>query len=198
MRLNRDHEHLAKLRNYYARHQILPSFSSITELLGISSKASVSEMVKHMKQRGYLELSPDRRLQRGPRFFEAVLLDTVQAGSPEPASDIQPTGIDIARRLLKTPSKSVLLKVTGNSMVDAGLLDGDYVIVERGLKPAIGDIVVAVVDRDYTIKEWAKDDNGPYLKPANKRYKDIRPNESLEIFGVVTGSFRSYNPRHAA
>lgn len=84
------------------------------------------------------------------------------------------------------------------SMLDAGLLPDDCVVVLREATAAVGDIVVALVDREYTIKYLAEDDNGLYLKPSNKEYKEIRPTDSLEIFGVVTGSFRSYNPRRAA
>ena len=58
--------------------------------------------------------------------------------------------------------------------------------------------MVALVDREYTIKYLAEDDNGFYLKPGNKEYKEIRPTDPLEIFGVVTGSFRSYNSSRAA
>lgn len=80
-------------------------------------------------------------------------------------------------------------------MRDAGLLPDDCVVVLRDATTAVGDIVVALIDREYTIKYLAEDDNGFYLKPGNK---EIRPADSLEIFGVVTGSFRSYNPRQAA
>ena len=77
-------------------------------------------------------------------------------------------------------------------MIDAGLLPGDIVVVLKGSEAKVGDIAVAVVDCDYTIKYLAKDDAGFYLKAGNKEYRDIRPKESLEIFGVVTGSFREY------
>lgn len=80
-------------------------------------------------------------------------------------------------------------------MLDAGLLPDDCVVVLREATAVVGDIVVALIDREYTIKYLAEDDAGVYLKPGNKEYKEIRPTDSLEIFGVVTGSFRSYHPR---
>jgi hypothetical protein len=70
--------------------------------------------------------------------------------------------------------------------------------LHRRYHRAVGDIVVALVDRKYTMKYLAEDVSGFYLKPGNTEYKQIRPTDSLEIFGVVTGSFRSYNPRLAA
>jgi repressor LexA len=77
-------------------------------------------------------------------------------------------------------------------MIDAGLIPADYVVVQKGSIAKVGDIVVAVVDGEFTIKYLAEDKDGFYLKPGNKEYRDIRPGESLELFGVVTGSFREY------
>jgi len=69
-------------------------------------------------------------------------------------------------------------------MLGAGLLPGDYVVVQRGVKPALGNLIVVIVDQDYRIREWTKDNNGYYLKSATKKYKDIRPNRSLEVYGL--------------
>jgi SOS-response transcriptional repressor LexA len=190
--VNRDDQHLAKLRDYYADHQVLPSYGGIARLLGFSSTAAVTTMVKRMKAVGYLDSTPDRRLQPGTRFFECVLADTIQAGQPQPAHDVPAVTFDLVRRLIRTPSRTVLLRVTGESMIDAGLLPGDYVVVLKGTPAKVDDIVVAVVDREFTIKYLAEDRGGYYLRPGNREYRDIRPEESLELFGVVTGSFREY------
>lgn len=67
---NRDHEYLDRLRDYYAKHHVLPSFATIASLVGLRTTSAVSSMVMRLKREGYLESSPDRRLQPGPRFFE--------------------------------------------------------------------------------------------------------------------------------
>lgn len=189
------------LRDYYAQHKVLPSYSTIGEMVGIRAKSAVLYMVNRLKKTGHLESTPDRRLQPGPRFFVFPLLDTVQAGSPMPANDNQPSDINVVNQLMRNPSKSIVLKVPGDSMEGVGLRNGDFVVVQPGVEPGFGDIVVAAVDDGYTIKEWAKGKSGGYLKsyyldPAVNNLTEIHPNVSMSIYGVVTGSFRGYNPRH--
>jgi SOS-response transcriptional repressor LexA len=195
MRPNRDHVYLGKLRDYFAQRHILPNYGTIADLVGMRSTAAAFTMVERLKTKGFLESSPDGRLQPGRRFFESALLESVQAEDHHAATDHQPAGYDIVRHLLHNPSKTVLLKVRGESMRDAGLLPNDCVVVLRDATAAVGDIVAAVIDREYTIKYLAEDDNGFYLKPGNEECKEIRPTDSLEIFGVVTGSFRSYKQK---
>lgn len=195
MRPNKDHVYLGKLRDYYAQHHILPTLATIADLVGMRSIAAAFTMVDRLKKKGFLETSAGRRLKPGGRFFESDLIENMQAGRQLATTDHQPVGYDIVRHLLQNPSRTVLLKVRGESMLDAGLLPGDYVVVLRDTTARVGDIVVAFVGREYTIKYLAEDDNGFYLKPCNKEYKEIRSTDSLEIFGVVTGSFRSYNPK---
>jgi repressor LexA len=149
-------------------------------------------MVNRMKGTGHLESGPDRRLQPGKRFFERSLADSVCAGLPQPANEVLPEGFNIDAHLVDIPSRTVLLTVKGDSMVDAGLLSGDIVVVKKGAPASVGDIVVAIVDRECTVKYLAKDEAGFYLRPGNSAYQDIRPMDSLELFGVVVGEFRKY------
>jgi repressor LexA len=189
---NRDNEYLAKLRDYYAEHRVLPSFAGVAKLVGLRSTSAVAAMVKRMKEPGYLDSSPDRRLQPGKRFFEREVLDSIQAGTPQPTTNAMPEAFNIDEHLIDSPSNTVMLKVTGDSMVDAGLLPGDVVIVKKGAPASVGDIVVAVVDGEYTVKRLAADKSGFYLKPANRSYQDIRARDYLQVFGLVIGSFRKY------
>ena len=85
------------------------------------------------------------------------------------------------------------MKIRGDSMRDAGIMEGDIAIVVRGQVAKTGDIVLAVVDGDYTVKYLYKDNSGIILRPANPAYPDIRAKENLEIYGVVTGSVRKYS-----
>lgn len=187
-----DGQYLAKLRDYYARHRVLPSYSRIGSLVGLSSKASVAEMVQRLKGEGFLESSPDRRLKPGPRFFERPIAGSkVAAGLPSAVADDLQDNIAIDEELVRYPSRTVLVTVKGDSMIDAGLLPGDKVIVERRHTAAEGDIVVAIVDNESTVKRLMKERGRFVLKPENKAYPVLRPKE-LEIFGVVVGSYRKY------
>jgi len=189
---NRDPEYLAKLRDYYACHHVLPSFSGIAKLIGLNTTSAVSTFVKRMKEVDCLSSTPDKRLQPGKRFFEREIIDSIQAGSPRPANDAVGDAISIDDYLIEHPSRTVMLKVKGDSMIDAGLLPGDTVIVKKGAPSKAGDIVVAIVDNEFTIKYLAFDKDGFYLKPGNKGYPPIRPKDYLEVFGLVVGLIRKY------
>lgn len=188
----RDYEYLSSLRDYYAKHKALPSFSVIANMVGLKSTSAVSAMVGRLKSEGYLESAPDKRLKPGSRFFEREIVDTVQAGFPRPANDLRSDAMSIDSYLIEQPSRTIMLTVKGDSMIDAGLMEGDTVIVNKVALSKVGDIVVAIVDNEFTIKYLAQDKNGFYLKPGNKGYPPIRPKEHLEIFGLVVGSFRKY------
>lgn len=189
---SRDPEYLAKLRDYYARHRVLPSFSGVANLVGLKTTSAVAAFVVRMKEAGCLDSSPDRRLQPGKRFFERSLVNSVQAGVPQPANDIPIEGLEIDAYLVDNPSVTVLMDVRGDSMKDAGLLPGDIVVVKKSVPASIGDIVVARVDGDFTVKYLAKDKHGYYLKPANDEFDDIRPIGDLDLYGRVVGSIRKY------
>ncbi len=189
---NRDTEYLGKLQDYYAQHRVLPSFTSVAKLVGLKSTSAVAAMVSRMKSEGFLDQGVDRRLQPGKRFFEREVADSVRAGLPQPANDTIGHVVSVDEHLIKSPSRTVMLTVKGDSMMDAGLLPSDTVIVERGAPAKPGDIVVAIVDNEYTVKYLAHDKNGFYLKPGNRAYPPIRAKENLEIYGLVVGSFRKY------
>ena len=187
-----DGQYLANLQDYYARHRVLPSYSRIGTLVGLNSKASVAGMVLRLKAEGLLESSPDRRLKPGKRFFERPLAESVRAGLPSPAVDSNPEGLSIDEYLVVHPSKTTLITVKGDSMVDAGIHAGDVVVVEKRNSANIGEIVVAIIDNEFTLKRLHKERGRVVLKPENKAYPVIRPKGDLEIFGVVVGQFRKY------
>jgi len=189
---NRDTEYLGKLQDYYAQHRVLPSFAAVAKLVGLKSTSAVAAMVARMKGAELLEQGQDRRLQPGKRFFEREITDSVQAGSPQPANDVSGHVMSVDECLIQSPSRTVMLTVKGDSMIDAGLMPGDTVIVEKNAPATPGDIVVAIVDTEYTVKYLAQDADGFYLEPGNAEYPPIRAKESLELFGVVVGSFRKY------
>ena len=187
-----DPEYLEKLQDYYAEHKVIPSYSVLAALWGISAKSWVSECVKRFEEAGFLDWTPDRQLKPGKRFFERrVAQAAVQAGLPNAAAS---NGYDyvssIDEMLVRVPSKTVLIRVKGDSMVDAGIHEGDHLVVEKQPHANVGEIVVAIVDDEFTVKYLEREKGGFVLKPANKAYPVIRPKGRLEIFGVMAGLVR--------
>ena len=186
-----DPAYLEKLQDYYAEHKVIPSYSVLATLWGISAKSWVSECVRRFEEAGYLGWTPDRQLKPGPRFFERRLAhDPVQAGLPNPALADGYDLVTIDDYLIRVPSKTSLVRVKGESMIDAGIHDGDIIVVEQQPNANIGDIVVAIVDNEFTVKYLDREKGAFVLKPANKAFPVIRPRGRLEIFGVMAGLVR--------
>ena len=188
-----DHEHLATLQSYYAEHRVLPSYARLMSLLGFASKSAVKKVLERLEGMGMLERTPDGDWAPSERFFDrAIATQPVPAGMPISADSDVHEQITIDRFLIQQPNKTVLIRVKGDSMVDAGIHDGDLAVVERKTEATQGDIVVAVVDDQFTLKTLARDKDGYHLLPANLNYPVIRPNGKLEIFGVLVGLVRKY------
>ena len=120
--------------------------------------------------------------------------DRVSAGFPSPAEDFAVKRIDLTEVLVTHPQATFLLKVSGESMKDAGIFDGDMLVVNRVLKPRHGHIVVAVVDGEFTVKYLYQRGGRVKLRPANVTYPDITPKEgqTLEVWGVVTSAIKRF------
>lgn len=118
----------------------------------------------------------------------------IHAGFPSPAQDSFPSSnsLNLSSYLIKDENATTLFRVRGESMKDAGLINGDIVFVTYGQEAKSGDIVIADVDGERTIKFLYFDNQGAYLKPANESFKPIRPKDSLTILGVVTAMCRRY------
>lgn len=190
--MGNDQNHLAKLQDYYADNGVLPPYSTMMTLLGLRSKSPVAALVARLKLQGYLEATPEKRLKPGERFFERAIYDSVRAGLPSPANDDQHDTLAIDRYLVNRPSQTVLITVKGDSMIDAGINEGDVVVVEKNATAGVGDMVVAIVDNEFTLKHLDREKNAWILRPANPAYPVIRPKGQLELFGVVVGMCRKY------
>jgi repressor LexA len=189
--MSNDRSYVAALQDYYARHRALPSYASIGSLLGLRSKSSVAALVARLKLAGILESTPDRRLAPTRRFFERQLADaSVPAGLPSAIEDAAGDALTIDDYLIERPSQTVLVRVKGDSMVDAGIFEGDLAVVEKRSSARRGDIVVAIVDNQFTLKRLDLERGRFVLRPENKAYPVIRPEGALEIFGVMVGLVR--------
>ncbi|KQW70068.1 repressor [Methylibium sp. Root1272] len=117
---------------------------------------------------------------------------SVQAGFASPAEDHAAKRIDVLEHLVKHPQATFQMKVRGESMRDAGIADGDMLIVDRAIPPRSGHVVVAVVDSEFTVKTYWKRAGRVKLKAANPTYPDIEPKDgqTVEVWGVVVATIK--------
>ena len=112
----------------------------------------------------------------------------VQAGFPSPAEDLGAKRLDLTQLLIKHSQATYFLRASGHSMKDAGIFDGDILVVDKAIKPRNNHIVVAIVDGDFTVKQLYQRAGHTKLKSANPTYPDVTPKEgqTIEVWGVVT------------
>lgn len=170
----------------------MPSYGELAKLLGFSSKNAAQYLVAKWVEAGVVDKDATGRLIPGSAFRPLRLLGTVEAGWPSPAEEEEADTVSLDDWLIGNKEASFMLKVSGESMIDAGIRPGDMVILERGREPKNGDIVVAEVDREWTIKYYEKRGGAVTLVPANRAFKPIAPREELRIAGVVTAVIRKY------
>lgn len=118
----------------------------------------------------------------------------VAAGFPSPAEDLGGQRVDLTRELVEHPQATFLLRARGHSMMGAGILDDDILVVDRALVPRHQHVVVAVVDGEFTVKTLWQRAGRVKLQPANPAYPEIVPAEgqTLEIWGVVTAAIHQF------
>ncbi len=189
----RDAEYLAKLQDYYADWKSIPSYAALCEVFGVASKSWVKAILDRLGGAGFIERTPDGMWIPCGRFFARPLADTsVPAGMPVTVSATQGEYYVIDEMLVDTPSKTTLITVKGDSMTGVGINDGDVAVVEKRDLANVGDIVVAIVDGEFTLKTLDRERGKFVLRPENPAYPVIRPHGSLEIFGVLVGLVRKY------
>ncbi len=152
-------QRLMKLKEYYFKHYSIPSFSMLMDMFGLASKSGIHLFMKGLEKEGYVRKLGDDYVATD-KLGALPLYEYVQAGMPTAATDEVQAEINIQGFLVKKPQTTFLVKVKGESMKDAGIMDGDVVIVDQALKnPSVGDIVVALVDGTdtFTVKYFAKD-----------------------------------------
>ena len=177
---------------FYKERGRMPSFSEIGVMLGLKSKNAVSKFISRLEEMKVVERDQTGRLI--PRSLKscARVLGTVEAGFPSPAEEELADTLSFDDLLVKNREATFLLKVSGDSMIEAGILPGDMVIVDRSQTPKSGDIVIAEVDGEWTMKYLRKRGDMVTLVPANPKYKPVRPKNELKIAGVVTAVVRKY------
>ncbi len=180
------------LTDFYGQNGRMPSFSELGDLWGLKSKNAVSKVVDKLLKAGTLEKDKRGRLIPRSILHSVRLLGSVEAGFPSPAEEELADTISLDDMLIQDRKATFMLKVSGDSMSEAGILPDDMVVVDKGLSPKNGDIVIAQVDGEWTMKYFRKKGRGVMLVPANPKYKTIKPEINLTIAGVVTAVVRKY------
>lgn len=170
----------------------LPSLESIRQDLNYKSRNSVAQYINTLKKIHLLE-ERSGRLYVSNTARGAVLFDTkVRAGFANALDDIVDKMISFDEELsLNNPSVFVF-KVAGDSMIDLGIFEGDYVSIKKSSDARDGDIVLANVDGIFTLKTYRKRGGKVWLEPANSNYSNIYPKSTLTIFGIATGIARKF------
>ncbi|MFH1790492.1 MAG: transcriptional repressor LexA [Candidatus Omnitrophota bacterium] len=181
-----------RIRDFYRDRKRMPAYSEMLELFGLKSKNAVFKRVKAMIEAGLVEKDQGGRILPG-RLFKAVkCLGAVTAGFPSPAEEELVDTMSLDEYLISNPHATYILKVDGDSMADAGIRQGDLVLIQRNITPRTGDIVVAEVDGEWTLKYFEKKGKTVRLRAANPKYPDIYPKNELVIGGVAIANVRKY------
>ena len=177
-------------------------FSEPTKVLRIpiSQDAVISDFLQvYQRKQQKIGLEPVTEITlpvfNAKRTYLTLFGSKVPAGFPSPADDHLEKRLDANEFLIDQQDATFFVTIQGESMINAGLLSGDKAVVDRSKQAKVGNIVMAVVDGEFTIKTLGKAKNGmPRLLPANPAFPVIEIKEGMqfEIWGVVTGSFRRF------
>ncbi len=177
----------------------MPVYTEIMKLLNFKSKNAVAKVIDKLINEGVLDKDSSGHIIPNKLIGEIPLLGLVEAGFPTVAEEIDLDMINIDDYLIKDKDSSYMLEVKGESMIDAGIHEGDMVIAEKvssegkGKKEVRdGDIVIALVDGGWTMKYYRNRLGKIYLEPANKNFNNIYPENELEIAAIVKGVIRKY------
>lgn len=137
---------------------------------------------------------PSPAREDGPR--PPIALESVHAGFPSVAQDYMVGDFSLDDHVIPHPETTFIVSVAGDSMQGAGIWDGDLLIVDRGIDPQDGDVVIAAIDGDLTVKRLIRRGHRILLHPENRRYPDIIVEEpqSLLVWGVATGCYHPLRP----
>ena len=196
----RQKEVLDFITDYLKEHEYAPSYLEIAQHFGISSPATIHQHVKALEDKGHLKAVNNQKRALEPIIFssyrDAIAIDLpliglITAGEPIEAIESKETMV-IPADFVPHSENSYILKVKGQSMIDEGIWDGDYVIVERNHSPKDGDVVVALLDNAYaTLKKFYREKNRIRLQPANSKMKPIYSRDPL-IQGIVRAVIRKF------
>ena len=171
----------------------MPTYSEMLPLLGVKAKSAAEYWIKKLLDKGSLEKDAKGFLKPVHLSFNLPIVGNIAAGFPSPAEEELRDTISFDEYLINNRSASFVLSVTGDSMIGEGIKEKDLVIVERGREPKNGDIILAEVDGNWTMKYFHKKGKKVTLESANPKYPPISPQTELRIAGVITAVVRKYH-----
>lgn len=180
------------IMDFFRHNRRMPTYSEMVDLLGVRSKSVVHFWVNKLMSRGTLHKDAKGFLRPARQSFSLPLLGDIRAGFPSPAEEELRDIISLDEYLINRPESSFLLTVSGDSMIGEGIKPGDLVVVEKGKDPVNGDVIIAEVDGEWTMKYFRKERGAIVLESANPDYPAVRPRSELRIGGVVTAVIRKY------
>lgn len=181
-----------RILTFYAKNKRMPLYKEIMVLTGFRSKNAVFKLIGKLVEEGVI--GKDKSGHLIPRnIYEGVpLLGLVEAGFPSAAEEELLDVMSLDEFLIPNKESTYILKVKGDSMIEAGINQGDMVIVEKRQSYKPGQIVIASIDNEFTMKYLRKKGDRYYLEPANKNYEPIYPEGEFRIEAVVVAVVRKY------
>jgi len=190
------------IEEYQLVHGKSPTIREMREHFNVSSDNSILKHLKALTEKGFIKkddtprgiklLSSVKEKLQGDSGLRLPLLGFIPAGGPVLSEEYVDKWMNVGDDLVSGKGDYFLLTVKGESMIDAGIFEGDIVVADAKRQPKSGDIVVALIDNENTLKKYIKEGNKVYLRAENKNYKDIYPENELQVQGVVTGLLRQY------
>jgi repressor LexA len=181
-----------KIIGFFRQHRRMPGYRELMALTGFRSKNAVYKLINKLVAAGVLIKDSGGKISLNRGVDEIKLLGLVEAGFPAAAEEATLDTLNLDDYLIKNKEASYLLRIKGDSMIEAGIQEGDMVVVERTTQAREGQIVIAEVDGEWTIKYLRRKNGQVYLEPANKNYRPIYPAGDLRIAAVVKGVVRKY------
>lgn len=203
-RAGKSKSYLTKLKSFYRKNKRMPSYGEIATMLNFKSKFAALYQANKWIKAGIIQRDKAGKLIPGKQFQLLKVLGTIKAGWPSPAEEENADTISLDDWLIENKEGSYMLKVSGDSMIDAGIMPGDMVIIDRGRQAKNGDIVVAEVDGEWTVKYFVREGGAGgragvpgkgakvSLRAANRNYGPIVAREELKVAGVVRAVVRKY------
>ena len=181
-----------KINEFYTTEKRMPTYEEMKDLFSVASKNTVAYRVNKLLDSGFLKKENGHLVLS--QVGSVMRLGTVQAGFLTLAEDdVEKELVSLDDFLIEKKNSTYMLEVVGESMKDAGILPKDLVLIEKGKTPRRGDIVLALLENEYTLKYLDYENSKPILVPANKAFKKIYPNPNkLRIEGVLKGVIRKY------
>lgn len=193
---SREEAILQFIRDYVRRHGYPPSIREIGKAVGLASTATVHVYLQSLEEKGFLARDPGKpraillREEETPDTVLVPLVGRVAAGTPILAAENIEDYFPLPRAWVKGNRPVFFVEVKGDSMVGAGILDGDWVLVQQQATAQDGDIVVALLGDEATVKRFYREKDAVRLQPENPRLEPIRSRD-VQILGKVIGLYRS-------